>query len=108
MERILTRHPDVHLLAAMQASLGLDLARDHHPDLVLLDLHLPDMLGIDVLRELQANPATRDIPVIVVSADATPSQVTRLLDAGARAYLTKPLDLREFLTLTDSLLRGSD
>jgi PAS domain S-box-containing protein len=106
MEHILDRRQGLRLLAAMQGSLGLELAREHHPDLILLDLHLPDMAGSDVLRELKTNLSTRDIPVVVVSADATSGQKARLLDAGARAYLTKPLDLKEFLALTDAILEA--
>jgi PAS domain S-box-containing protein len=91
--------PDVRLMLAMQGSVGLDLARAHRPDLILLDLHLPDMSGTAVLKALQADAETSDIPVVVMSADATPSQVRALLSTGARAYLTKPLDIREFLAL---------
>jgi CheY-like chemotaxis protein len=105
MERILPGRRGGRLLTAMRGSLGLQLARDHHPDLVLLDLHLPDMPGTDVLRELQLDPATRDIPVVIVSADATPGQVALLLAAGARAYLTKPVDVHELLSVTGRLLR---
>ena len=69
IENVLTRRSDVRLLAAMHGSLGLDLAREHHPDLVLLDLHLPDQSGAEVLRRLQSDPDTAGIPVVVVSAD---------------------------------------
>lgn len=62
-----------------------------------MDLHLPDMPGDEVLICLQADPSTREIPVVMVSADATPTQIQRLLDAGATDYLTKPLDVRRFL-----------
>jgi PAS domain S-box-containing protein len=95
----LSRLPDVRLIPAMQGELGLDLIREHRPDLVLLDLHLPDIPGTEVLEKLQADPATRGIPVVVVSADATASQVKRLLAAGASEYLTKPLDVRRLLEL---------
>lgn len=105
MERVLMSRLGNRLVAAMQGSLGVQLARDQHPDLVLLDLHLPDMMGTDVLRELQVDPATRDIPVVIVSADATPAQIARLLDGGARAYLTKPIDITELITITESLLQ---
>ena len=88
----------------MQGRLGLDLAIQHKPDLILLDVHLPDISGHEVLNQLQADPRTRKVPVIVVSADATPGQIERLLAAGARAYLTKPLDVREFLQLVRSLI----
>jgi CheY-like chemotaxis protein len=105
MERVLTQQNGFHLLAAMQGRLGIELARDYRPQLILLDLHLPDMLGSEVLRELKTNPATANIPVVMITADASPGQAALFLDAGARAYLTKPLDLKEFLELTDSILR---
>jgi CheY-like chemotaxis protein len=71
---------------------------------VLVDLHLPDMSGEDVLREVVRDPELRQIPVIVLSADATPGRIARLRAVGARAYLTKPLDVREFVTLLDAVL----
>ncbi len=109
VERVLARRPEVTLLPAMQGRLGLDLAREHRPALILLDLHLPDVPGYEVLRHLQGDPRTRDIPVIVISADATPGQVQRLKDSGARAYLTKPLDVKELLALLDALVnRGTE
>jgi PAS domain S-box-containing protein len=96
VEHLLTRFPEVRLLSAMQGSLGLDLARKHLPDLILLDVHLPDLPGWEVLARLQAEEATRDIPVVVISADATQRQIDRLTQAGARKYLTKPLDVQRF------------
>lgn len=95
--RILEQHGDPTLVPAMQGGLGVELATSYQPDLVLLDLHLPDMDGDEVLRRLQADERTRDIPVLILSADATPSQVDRLRAAGAADYVTKPLDLRSFL-----------
>jgi signal transduction histidine kinase/CheY-like chemotaxis protein len=97
MERALDRRGDVTLITAMQGRLGLELVEQHRPDVVLLDVHLPDMDGYDVLRHLRANEATAAVPVIVLSADATKEQIRRLEGAGAVAYLTKPLDLRELL-----------
>ena len=104
IEQILARWPDINLLAAIQGQLGIDLARKHHPDLILLDLHLPDLPGIEVLRLLREDPATRSIPIVVLSADATPRQIDRLQGAGARAYLTKPLDVPRFLALVREVL----
>ncbi|MCW3053181.1 MAG: two-component system sensor protein, partial [Chthonomonadales bacterium] len=104
MEVLLRSRPGITLLAAMQGSIGLDLARQHEPDLILLDLNLPDISGKEVLSRLQASALTRDIPVVVLSADATPAQIERLLNAGAKAYLTKPLDVAEFLHTLDTLL----
>lgn len=103
IERLLGNRTDLEILPAMQGRIGLGLARDHHPALILLDLHLPDMDGYEVLHELRDDPATASIPVIVVSADATHGQIQRLLAAGAAAYLTKPLDVRELLRLVDRL-----
>ncbi|MGH2765550.1 MAG: PAS domain S-box protein, partial [Actinomycetota bacterium] len=99
VDKILARRPQIRLLSAMRGGLGLELAREHRPDLILLDIHLPDMPGEEVLRRLRQDPQTRDTPVVVISADAMPERVPRLLAAGARAYLTKPLDVRRLLTL---------
>lgn len=105
IEDVLSHRPTVKLLPAMQGRLGLELAREHHPDLVLLDLHLPDIPGLDVLRQLQDDPTTRNIPVVVLSADATPGQIRRLVAAGCRAYLTKPLNVKKLLAVLDDLLQ---
>jgi CheY-like chemotaxis protein len=105
MESILSQRPDVTLLTAMQGRLGMDLACRHHPDLILLDVHLPDMRGDEVLRRLKDDPATCEIPVVAVSADATREQEERLLATGARAYLIKPLDVRYFLRVVDAVLQ---
>jgi CheY-like chemotaxis protein len=106
VEHILARRPELKLHAAMQGRLGLDLIREHHPDLVLLDLNLPDLPGAELLAILRHDPSTRDIPVVVISADATRNQIDRLTQAGARAYLTKPLDVKRFLDVVDELLES--
>jgi CheY-like chemotaxis protein len=108
VERVLGRRPSVRLITAMRPQLGLDLAGEHHPDLVLLDLHLPDMPGQEVLRRLRANPATAQIPVVVLSADARPSLIRELREQGARAFLTKPLDVRQLLDLLDGVAAGRE
>ena len=104
IEQVLSRRPGISVIPAMQGSLGLQLARDHHPDLVLLDLHLPDMKGDEVLQRLLRDPMTASIPVVIASADATQRQVERLLRMGARAYLTKPIDVPRLLETVDELL----
>ncbi|MEX2556501.1 MAG: PAS domain S-box protein [Actinomycetota bacterium] len=109
VERIIARRPHVRLLAAMQGGLGADLAREHRPDLVLLDVHLPDTRGEEVLAHLRQDPATAEIPVVVISAEATAPKIERFLAAGARAYLTKPLDVARFLEVLDEVLgQGTD
>ncbi len=103
IEEILSEQPQAELLSAMQGKLGLDLARKHLPDLILLDLHLPDLSGSEVLAQLRREEATRNIPVIVISADATEHQANELIAAGAHAYLTKPLDVSEFLETVEKV-----
>lgn len=104
IETLLESRPHIRLLTAMQASTGLDLAYEHQPDLILLDLHLPDFNGDEVLRRLQSNPVTGLIPVIIISADATPGQIERLLAIGAKAYLTKPFNVKQLLrTMEENL-----
>jgi PAS domain S-box-containing protein len=104
IERIVALRSQINLEAAMQGRLGIDLARQHSPDLIMLDLNLPDMDGRDVLIELKADPATRHIPVIVISADASHGQIERLLDSGAAGYVTKPVNVVEILRRFDELL----
>ena len=107
VERILDFRPAVTVMHAVQGQLGLELAEAYKPQLILLDLNLPDMHGSEVLRRLQQTAATADIPVVVLSADATPSQIERLLTAGAKNYLTKPFDIDPFLAVVDEFLDES-
>ena len=104
MQRLLSRRAGVRLIAAPDGEAGLNLARTEQPDLILLDLHLPDTPGEDVLRQLWEDARTRAIPVAVLSADANPSQTRRLLAAGATAYLTKPIDIGAVMQLLDETL----
>lgn len=96
LEMALSDWDNLSLLPAAQGTVGLELAKKHKPDLILLDLHLPDMPGEQVLQRLKSHEETRSIPVIIVSADATVRQVQTLMAAGAASYLTKPLDLNDF------------
>jgi CheY-like chemotaxis protein len=108
VERLLRRFPSFQLLSATRGEQGVQLARERLPDLILLDLHLPDIWGDEVLRRLRADPATHDIPVVMLSADATGDQVRRLLAAGARSYLTKPLDCQELLRTIHACFQTGD
>jgi signal transduction histidine kinase/CheY-like chemotaxis protein len=109
VEEIFSEQPDVELLSAIDGRLGLDLARTLSPDLILLDLHLPDVPGRQVLSQLRADERTRAIPVVVISADATKSQIESMMDDGAYAYLTKPLDLtRFFRVIEEATARSSE
>ena len=107
MEEIFAMRPQIRLITAMQGGLTLELARQHHPDLIVLDLHLPDLSGDTVLRRLRRDPRTSHIPVVIFSADATERQVKRLLAAGARAYLTKPAKVGDFLKMLDDVFAAA-
>jgi PAS domain S-box-containing protein len=104
MTRIVGLRPGVDLVSAADATSGLELAAQVRPDLIMLDLHLPDRPGLEVLARLRSEAATRDVPVVVVSADASTSTVAQLRRAGAAAYLTKPVDVSQVLNLLDALL----
>jgi PAS domain S-box-containing protein len=101
VEEIFARRPSIRLIPAMLGRLAVDLAHDHHPHLVFLDLHLPDMTGADVLAALRRDPATRGIPVVILTADATRREIDRLRRLGARSYETKPIGMRRLLELVD-------
>jgi PAS domain S-box-containing protein len=102
VKRVLAMRPEVEVVAAMQGGLGVELASELQPALVLLDLHLPDVAGEQILHRLREDPSTASIPVAILSADATAGQSQRLLAAGALAYMSKPLDVVELLRLVDS------
>ena len=104
IEHVLAERPRIQVMTALQGRLGIDLARDHRPSLILLDLNLPDIHGFDVLRSLMTDGATADVPVIVISAHVSPGQASRAMSLGARAVLEKPLDIPAFLDLVDDVL----
>lgn len=96
VRQLLARWPQIELVHAEDGQAGLELARRLHPDLVLLDMHLPDMDGVEVLGELRRDPATAALGVVALSASEHPQDVHRAQEAGALEYWTKPLDLRSF------------
>ena len=102
--RILERRPNIAIIAAESAEHGLELARTRDPDLIVLDINLPGMDGYAALELLRSWPDTRNIPIIALSANAMPSDVKRGLEAGFLQYLTKPVDVKEFLRAIDLFL----
>jgi CheY-like chemotaxis protein len=100
--RFLRSRPNTRVLSAVSGRAGIECAVRDVPDIILLDLHLPDLQGDEVLNELKADPATAAIPVIVLSADASRGVIHRLLAGGAFAYLTKPIELAELGELLDT------
>lgn len=107
VERLLRRIPAVNLLGAPNGLSGLEMARKHLPDLILLDVNLPDMYGRDVLLCVHADAQCEAIPVVVISANSSPGEVERLMTAGAAAYLSKPIVATEFLALCQQHLPGA-
>ena len=102
VEMLVAQRPALRLLTASRGREGLSLAREHHPDLILLDLHLPDTTGETVLHDLRADAATRDTPVVMVSADAAMMRRNQQLDVDhVNTYLTKPFNVTQFLKLLD-------
>lgn len=104
LERLLAHRPGVRLLTAATGTEGFACAVRESPGLILLDLHLPDLQGDEILERLARDSRTRDIPVIVLSADATRDHAERVLKMGARGYLTKPLLLSALLAAIDEHL----
>jgi len=93
--------PGIALVSTMLGELALDLAREHKPHLILLDINLPDINGEEVMRRLRSNERTKAIPIAIVSADAIPSGIDRFLAAGAIGYITKPIQVARLLELVD-------
>lgn len=108
VEAMLRRRPGISVIPAMQGRLAVELATQHQPDVIVLDLHLPDLPGRDVLVRLKSDPRTRDIPVVIASAEARPSHIRQLRADGAVDYITKPIDLYEFLNVVDTALGQRD
>jgi PAS domain S-box-containing protein len=104
IERILARRADIRLLTASAPGLGLELAQAHRPALILLDINLPDMDGYAVMQCLRESAATRDIPVVAISANAMPKDLARGKAAGFLDYLTKPLEVGRLLRVVDDLI----
>lgn len=107
MHKIVATRTDIaELLTATSAEAGLEIAATQHPALILLDINLPGMDGFEALRRLRDNPATRDIPVVALTANAMATDIERGRTAGFADYLTKPLDLVAFNAMLDQLLGG--
>jgi CheY-like chemotaxis protein len=104
VSEIFTLRPSIRLLTAMQGSLAFELALQHQPRMIIIDVHLPDMDGFELLQRFKADTRTRDVPVVVLSADATQWQRDRLLGGGASQYLTKPVSVSELLEVVDATI----
>jgi len=103
IEKVFKLRSNVQLIPALLGELGIERTIEHQPDLVLLDLHLPDMDGVDVLRALKRDQRTATIPVAIITADATPGQIQPLAGEGARFHVTKPIDIEVLLSIVDDV-----
>jgi CheY-like chemotaxis protein len=112
IEQLIERCPDLHLLSAGDGLQGIEMARTHQPEVILMDINLPGINGIQALKILREDPATAHIPVLAISANAMPHDIKKGLDAGFFRYLTKPINVNEFMDALDMALefaeRGSD
>jgi CheY-like chemotaxis protein len=106
VERLLSHRIGIQLITAIKGTLGFELAQQHHPDLILMDVHLPDVSGLVLVERLRADPRTANVPIVMLSADATAGQIRRLLQAGANDYLTKPLEVSDFHSVINTYLKG--
>jgi CheY-like chemotaxis protein len=104
IEQLVARRPDMRLLSAKDGNLGIQLARTNQPDVILMDINLPGIGGIEALRILRADPATAHIPVVALSANAMPRDIEKGLQAGFFRYLTKPIKVDEFMQTLDVAL----
>ena len=98
---LMARRPDIHLLTATDALSGVTLARAERPDVILMDINLPGISGLEALKILQGDPRTAHIPVVALSANAIPDDIERGLAAGFWRYLTKPIKVNEFMQTLD-------
>jgi protein-histidine pros-kinase len=107
VQEIVKLHLDIELLSATDGTSGVNMALEYRPDVILMDMNLPGMSGREAQRRLRREPATRDIPIIALSANAMPLDVQTALEAGFFRYLTKPLDIGEFIEVVGEALEQS-
>jgi PAS domain S-box-containing protein len=104
VERIIAHHSDINLFTAVDGKSGIEIARERHPDVILMDINLPGINGFEALKILRADPAVAHIPVIAISANAMPLDIESGLQAGFFDYLTKPINVNGFMAVLDQAL----
>jgi PAS domain S-box-containing protein len=108
VEQLIARRPDLRLLSAVDGMSGIEMARTHLPEVILMDINLPGMSGIQALKILRENPLTAHIPILAISANAMPYDIRKGLEAGFLSYLTKPIKVGEFMTALDLALNHAE
>jgi CheY-like chemotaxis protein len=104
VEQLIARRADMSLLSARDGILGIELARAHQPEVILMDINLPGISGIEALRILREDPVTAHIPVVALSANAMPRDIEKGLQAGFFRYMTKPIKIGEFMETLEAAL----
>jgi len=107
VEQLVARRPDLRLLGAADGSLGIEFARAYQPEVILMDINLPGISGLEAMTILRADPSTAHIPIIALSANAVPHDIAKALDAGFFNYLTKPIKVNQFMDALDAALKFS-
>jgi len=107
IEKLIARRPDIRLLSAKDGERGIEMARSHQPNVILMDINLPGMSGLDALRALAVDARTSRMPVIALSANAMARDIEKGLDAGFFRYLTKPIKVDEFMETLDSAMASA-
>jgi PAS domain S-box-containing protein len=105
VEQLIARRPDLRLLSAADGNLGVEFARAYQPAVILMDINLPGIGGIEAMQLLRADPSTAHIPIIALSANAVPHDIKKGLDAGFFSYLTKPIKVDQFMDALDEALK---
>jgi signal transduction histidine kinase/ActR/RegA family two-component response regulator len=108
VERLIARRPDMQLLSAITGTLGVELARVHQPQVILMDINLPGISGIKALKQLREDTATAHIPVIALSANAMPHDVAKGVEVGFFGYLTKPIKIQDFTDILNAALEFAE
>jgi PAS domain S-box-containing protein len=107
VEQLVARRPDLRLLGAADGNLGIEFARAYQPEVILMDINLPGISGIEAMKILRADQATAHIPIIALSANAVPRDIAKALEAGFFNYLTKPIKVNQFMDALDAALKFS-
>jgi PAS domain S-box-containing protein len=107
VEQLIARRPTLRLLTAVDSNQGIQLARAHQPDVIVMDINLPGISGIEAMKILRDDPTTAHIPIVALSANAMPRDVAKGLEAGFFSYLTKPIKVNEFMAALDAALHSA-
>ena len=108
VEQLIARRPDMRLLTAVNGSLGIEIARATRPQVILMDITLPGISGIEAMKILREDPATAHIPIVALSANAMPRDIAKALEAGFFRYLTKPIKVEQFMDTLNAALEFAE